>query len=340
MVWGDIFKKYPEIIRELPPGTVVVPWDYGPTSDYKPFLAPFALTHVPQFVATGVTIWNQIAPDFDLSFDNIDAFLATGRDFGIVGHINTLWSDDAQVFMQSAFPGIAYGAAAAWQSTPMVRERFFSEYAPIVYPALVAREVETALLDLAHAETDLQKVLGRDTMHAFWADPLERTNLTASEEHRDDLKQVRLLAEDAQERLGRARSIAGDPDTLSSLLLQARLLDYAAMRNLYAAEMDELWQQLGSHPKREDLGFLLFSEINAQNHSRVEDLIDTAPELREDYRAAWLTEYTAYRLGTVMGKWDAEFQYWLDLQRRLNRFARHFRDGDTLPPFESFSREH
>jgi hypothetical protein len=114
---------------------------------------------------------------------------------------------------------------------------------------------------------------------------------------------------------------------------------YAAMKFLYAVKMADFWRKLGPHPKGADVGFLLFAEINAQNHSRIEDLLDTVAELREDYRAAWLEEYTPYRLGTALGKWQPEFEYWWDLQRRLNRFAALFHDGDSFPPFESFSAE-
>jgi hypothetical protein len=52
-----------------------------------------------------------------------------------------------------------------------------------------------------------------------------------------------------------------------------------------------------------------------------------------------MDEYTPYRLGAVLGKWDAEFQYWWSLQRRLNKFEAGFRDGDALPPFYSFSAQ-
>jgi len=340
MVWADIFSKYPEIIAQLPAGTVVVPWSYGPENDYNHFLKAFASSSVAKFVATGVTVWNQIAPDFDLSFDNIDTFLSTGRHYGISGHINTIWTDDAQVLMRSAFPGIAYGAAAGWQGAPVARAQFFSEYARLVYSPPVAAEVAPALRDLAEAETRLQNAIGRDTMHAFWADPLRPANLRASEAHRDDLRQTRLLAEDAIERLERASLAAGDRATLSSLLVQAKMLDYAAMKNIFAAEVAGFWRELGPHPKRDDLEFLLFAEIDAQNHSRVEDLMDEISELREQYRKAWLEEYTPYRLGTALGKWDAEFQHWWKLQGRLNKFAAEFHDGDALPPLESLSPEH
>ncbi len=340
MVWADIFSKYPEIIPQLPPDTIVVPWSYGPEKEYKHFLTPFASSQVPKFIATGVTIWDQVAPNFELSFDNIDTFLATGRQYGNMGHINTIWTDDAQVFTRSAYPGIAYGAAAGWQSTPMARAQFFSEYAGLVYPALVAVEVAPALQDIAEAERHLQEVLGRETMLAFWVDPLTSANLKNCEAHRDDLKQTRLLAEDAQEKLDRALSLGGDPVTLSSLALQARLLDYAAMRNIYALEMAEFWRQLGTGPKKEELGFILFSEITNHNHTRTADLMDAITELREPYRAAWLEAYTPYRLGAALAKWDAEFQYWWRLKKRLESFEDNFHDGDTLPPIESFSPAH
>lgn len=335
MVWGDRFQKYPETIADLPPGTIVVPWDYGPTADYKPLVAPFGPRHVPLIVATGVTIWDQIAPDFDLSFDNIDTFLGTGRAYGLIGHMNTIWTDDAQGLIRPSFPGIAYGAAAGWQPTPPDRARFFSEYAPLVYPEEVAVEVARAMAALTSAETHLQKATASDTMHQFWADPLETLERSAA--HRDELHRARLEAEDAQERLDKALALGGDVATLSGFRLQARMLDYAAMKFLYAVEMADFWRKLGPRPKKQDVEFLLFAEINAQNHSRIEDLLDEIAELKEDYRKVWLAEYTSYRLGTALGKWQSEFEYWWNLQRRLDSFAARFHDGDALPPFESFS---
>jgi hypothetical protein len=38
-----------------------------------------------------------------------------------------------------------------------------------------------------------------------------------------------------------------------------------------------------------------------------------------------------------MGKWNAEFQYWWKLQRRVHDFEAAFRQGDALPSLESFS---
>jgi hexosaminidase len=337
LVWSDMLAKYPKLISSIPAGTIVVPWGYDATV-YEPYWAPFASLPIPKFIATGVNIWNSIAPDFDVTFSNIDSFLAAGRAHGILGMINTLWTDDILVLMRPAFPGIAYGAAAAWQRGPMKREQFFDNYARIVYPAPVADEAAAGLKALSRAETRLSEAMGQETMRHLWDDPFVASRQTRLRAHRDDLRQARLDAEDAQEHLSQALQQAGDRFSLADLLLEARMLDYAGMRNLYAVEMADIWQQLGSRPRAEDVEFY-DGEIASHDHSRLADLMDGIADLREGYRQAWNEAYTPYRRGTILSKFDSEFQQWWNLQRRLNQFARGFHDGDTLPPLESFSPE-
>jgi len=143
LVWSDMFAKNPELIPKIPSGTIVVPWGYDATV-YEPYWKPFADLPIPKFIATGVSIWNQVAPDFDLSFSNIDNFLRAGRQHGVLGMINTLWTDDVNVLERPAFPGIAYGAVAAWQSEPVDRAQFFSNYAAQMYSTAVAAEIAPA----------------------------------------------------------------------------------------------------------------------------------------------------------------------------------------------------
>src|SRR6185437_1666654 len=81
MAYADIMVKFPGIVPRLPKGLIALPWWYEPTPDpeYKHWLDPLVAEHVPHIVTSGVTSWNQIAPDFTLSFANIDTFLAAGR---------------------------------------------------------------------------------------------------------------------------------------------------------------------------------------------------------------------------------------------------------------------
>jgi len=283
-----------------------------------------------------VSIWNSIAPDFDVTFSNIDSFLKVGRPHGILGMINTIWTDDILVLMRPAFPGIAYGAAAAWQRDPMNREHFFDNYARAVYPAPFSAEVAAGLKALTVAETHLSAALGEETSRHLWDPPFAAPHLARLRSHREDLRQARLEAEQAQEHLSQALRLGGDRFSLADFLLEARMLDYAGLRNIYAVEIADIWQQMGSRPKSEDVNFYLSMETASHDHSRTADLMDAIADLREGYRQAWNEAYTAYRRGTILSKFDGEFQQWWNLQRRLNQFVNGFHEGDTLPPLESF----
>ena len=340
LVWSDMFSAYPEMIPKIPSGTILVPWGYDATV-YEPYWAPFASLPIPKIIATGVSIWNHIAPDFDVSFSNIDSFLAAGRPHGILGVINTFWTDDIMVLMRPAFPGIAYGAAAAWQSDPMNRARFFSDYAQIIYPTPVATEVASGLDAITRAQTQLSHAIGdNETLRRMWEDPLAPENLDLLRSHREDLRQARLAAEDAQEHFSEALEQGGDRFTLADLLLEAQMLDYSGMKCLYAVGLSDFWQQLGFHPKHSDVQFYLSGEMSNHDHSHLGDLVDALADLREGYREAWKEAYTPYRLGTMLVRFDTEIWRWYNLQRRLSHFPSTFHDGDSLPVLESVCAEH
>jgi hexosaminidase len=250
MAWADIVVKYPGIIEQLPRGLVSVAWDYSAQPDVKKWIDPLAAQKQPHFIATGVANWHEIAVDFDLTFANIDNFLSAARKSKAQGLINTVWLDSSYSPLRMAWPAIAYGAAAPWQSATMDRAGFFSNYAAISYPPVVAGKVATALDRLNRSEMTRQRVLGQDCYYEFWESPFTPDRLRRSSEHRQDLVQARLLAEQAQTSVYAALDAGGDPRTLRSLLFGARMLDYASYRYLTALEISERWQQIAAdfHP--------------------------------------------------------------------------------------------
>ena len=335
--WADmnILTANPEIIPGLPPGITGVPWHNGLMKDYSHYLAPLTARHIAEYASTSVYGYQHLFPDLNQTFAALDNLLRDAHQYGAAGLFLTLWSDDDLVLTRTSFPGVAYGMAGAWQSTPVARAEFFSDYARQMYAAAVAAEVAPALQALADSETRWQAVVGQRTGKMLWADTLTAANLKRAQEHREDSRQTRLLAEDAEEHLQRALALGGDPATLAASLVGARLLDYAGMKEIYAAEMAGYWEQMGTHPSKRDLEFY-FGEICDVDHTSTADLMDATTELRAQHRRAWLAEYTPYRLGTATGKWDTEFQYWWKLQRRMQALLEAFHDGDTLPPLESF----
>jgi len=337
MAWADIMVKYPGIVAKLPPGTIALPWYYDPNPDpeYKHWLGPLVEHRIPFIVTTGVNSWDEIYPDYNLTFANIDTFLATGKKANALGMINTIWTDDNQMLMRLSWPGLAYGAVASWQITPVVRANFFSDYAAQMYAPQVAVEVSAALTKLTASETLLQQAIEHGTMDELWSDPFDPFILKRSEEHKDDLRKSRILAEEAQEHLYRAAGFLKNSDQLNELLFAGRLLDYAGMKFLYSAEIAEQWQALGRQPGPERLNDEFLSDVDSEMHGKLADLMDGITGLQPQYREAWLTQYTPYRLGTALGRWNAEYEFWLKLQTRLQLFSESYRKGSPLPTLQS-----
>jgi hypothetical protein len=334
MAYDDIAVKYPQVIPNLPPSLIAIAWYYtseDPT--YKRWLGPLISHHIPHFVQPGVTSYDDIAPDFDTTFENIDTFLAAGRQSGALGLINSVWADDAQLLMRMSWPGIAYGAAAPWQSAPMDRTNFFSDYARLMYPAAIAADLAAALSNMTIAETDVKKLLGEQSMFALWDDPFFPTYYKKLAEHREDLHQTRTHAEQAEAALLHAKALGGDPGTINSLLIGSALLDYAGEKFQTPLDLAGIWARVGGvRPDPETWWNEWESQVTHYDHSYVTDLMDRITDLKPSYRSEWLEEYAPYRLGAALGRWDAEYQYWRGVHEKLRHFNESTKAGDSLPP--------
>ena len=343
LFWADIdegayiFNKYPGLAAGLPKDAIAAPWFYDARPDYSNLLDLFAQNHVPILVATGISDWDNIAPDFDSTFINIDGFLAAGRKAGALGMLNTEWSDSALALHREALPALAYGATAAWQSQPVDRAAFFREYSELQYPAEIAAKVANSLAGITHSQTLLREALGDETSFRMWDDPFEAQTLATVSKQIDKLSKARLAAEGAIEDLLYAQTLPGQKsstDDIASLLLAARMLEFTGMKFLYAAEIASNFRALPEHPTTADISYLLRREISARNHSRVSDLMDTAGELESDYRIQWLAQYRTYRLNTALARWQAEQEYWRHFQAQVWTTTRNFKEGDERPTLE------
>lgn len=334
MAWADVMVKYPATIDRLPPGLIPVAWAYEAQPDIKKWLDPLVAKHLPHFIQSGVANWEQIALNFDMTFANIDNFLAAGRRSGALGMINSVWTDSAQCFLRLTWPAMAYGAAAPWQSSPMDRDGFFGQYTALMYPADSAAEVAAALENLNQSEVAIEKVLGESSIHEMWSDPFSPANLKRTAAHQEDFRQARLLAEKAQAHVYRAMRDSGDSATLETFLVAARMLDFAGYKFLNGLEVAERWRSFG--PYNSDRYWNeIESEVVYQSHGRLADMMDAASQIASSFRSAWLAEYTPYRLGAAVGRWDNEYSYWLRLQNRFRSVTSGLKEGSSLPSLES-----
>jgi len=340
LFWADImqgastFSNHPELIKDIPAGVIACPWIYEVRTNYAPFVEPLAKMNIPTLIAPGVWAWNELFPDYHRAFFNINNLTATGRSYHTLGMINTTWADSRQTIYRLQLPGMAFGAAAAWQPEPVNTNSFFSNYCAVVYPGAVAAEIAPALEELSTVEEVFEEVLKDGTQYSFWADTLAPGQLKRIESGKDQLRRARVLAEDAQEHIQRAMRISSDP-TLNSFVVAARLFDYLGMKCLYAAEWADYFRQLKDNPKKELVTLYIGNQMNSTTYGMLTDLREMISELREQYRDAWLSEATPFRLQSALYRWDAEWDYWTAVQRLVVQKVLHsWKEGEPFPSID------
>jgi len=340
MFWADIqsgagtLSNHPELLRDLPEGAIPVPWVYEALTSYAPYVEPLAKAGTPMVVAPAIWNWNEIFPDYHRSFANINGLTQTGKKHKALGILNTGWTDSAQTLYRLSLPGLAFGAAAGWQSNPVDTNHFFADYAAQTYPAAVAAEVAPALEELSSVEEMLEDILQNSTQHGLWADPLRPNHLARLQKHQAECRRARLLSESAQERLLRALRLAPEEPTLQPLLLAARLFDYLGMKSLYAVEWAGYFRDLKANPESKLVDLYIGNQMNAQDHGMLADLVDAVSGLREPYRQAWLAESTPYRLGSALARWDAELGFWRATWGRVDQLLRTREKDEPFPSID------
>jgi hypothetical protein len=231
---------------------------------------------------------------------------------------------------------VAYGVIAPWQAAPIDRASFYSDYARQMYPPAVAPHVAAALDALERSDDLLFDGLGGRTRYQMWLDPLDPKRLKLYADHREQLREGRLRAEQAQEHLLQAIAKGGDHATLDGLLLGARTLDYAGMKPLFALQIAGYLERCRAEKDAASVRLFLRIETVDKDHSLLADLADATMELKEEFSRNWLYEFTRYRLGSAIGRWDMEYQYWRKLQMNIELFSRSYKQGEPVPALEAF----
>ena len=84
------------------------------------------------------------------------------------------------------------------------------------------------------------------------------------------------------------------------------------MRALFAEYIHNRWTNPVEKGKYN--GFFLYYDLAGHCHSKATDLIDYFSELKNDYEKAYHNEYTKYKLGSALARFDHEIQFWQRIQ--------------------------
>ncbi|MCB0686031.1 MAG: family 20 glycosylhydrolase [Saprospiraceae bacterium] len=132
-LWGDMLLQYPEIIKNLPPQTVVFTWNYLDQDDYLPYISPFADQDISFIVTPGIVNSNRLWPDFKEVKNNISKFSYQGWENGAKGVLTTVWDDGGRHFFTCDWYGVAIGAEHSWNPQQQDVTQFAEHFYQIFY---------------------------------------------------------------------------------------------------------------------------------------------------------------------------------------------------------------
>jgi hypothetical protein len=64
----------------------------------------------------------------------------------------------------------------------------------------------------------------------------------------------------------------------------------------------------------------VYYDISYTCHGLLVDLMNETGELKDAYAKAWLSENAAYRLNTMLGKFDVEMAFWQKLSLKIQTY--------------------
>jgi len=114
MFWGDIIRKFPEFIKELPTETICMAWGYLPEQK-DDICKPIAEVGANLYLCPGVCGWNNLMNRLDRAYSNIKIMSGYAKKYNAVGLLNTEWGDFGHVNdPYFSTPGIIYGGIFTW----------------------------------------------------------------------------------------------------------------------------------------------------------------------------------------------------------------------------------
>ncbi|MDD4869937.1 MAG: glycoside hydrolase family 20 zincin-like fold domain-containing protein [Kiritimatiellae bacterium] len=146
MFWGDIIRKYPELLNKIPDDVTLLDWGYdhnhpfGRAKDCKKAGLKF-------YVCPGTGSWNALFPRLHEAVANIHGFALAGKKNGADGLLNTDWGDGGHYnFMEFSWFGYLFGAGQAWNVKADIKD-FAGKFCHTFLSSNL-RDISKALIDL------------------------------------------------------------------------------------------------------------------------------------------------------------------------------------------------
>ena len=336
LFWGDIGGADPAAVARLPKDMIAVPWDYWDTKGFDKMIEPFSKAGIETWVSPGDSNWNQVYPNANTAFGNIQGFIRDGQRLGSTGALTTVWNDDGEGLFNMDWYGVLFGAVAAWQPGESSIPAYQAGYG-LDFHGDASGKIDEAEKELMAAQAALEQTrTGLNSDQVFWLDPWSAEGQEVSTKVLPVAIDVRMHAERAIVLIAEARE--GNPhlregDALTAMDLGARRLDLIGLKFEMSQEMVDAYAQAltQQHDKahRSDTRNLV-DEISSM-FGRCQDLRDAYSAVKGEYNQVWLSENRPYWLNNVTVRYDLAIEKWQYRGDLLQAGIRDWDNGKDLP---------
>jgi hexosaminidase len=332
LFWGDIALKTPALIGNLPKDMIAATWTYEPDERFADYIAPFRKAGLDVVVCPSVNNWSKPVPDFSKAVANIGRFVAEGRRQGAMGMLNTAWFDDGESLFDTAWYGVVYSAATAWDGTDYARDRFDESFDWAFYRA-PGNAIAGAIRKLSETHDAMRDAGLTDAANGYlWLDPFSERGVRLYARIQPQAQRIRLRSEEALTAILQARSQCRlHAETLEFLEFGARRLDWFGEKVQFAAQIQSLYRDAYENQQDTRRVNYALSRIGGDANGLIPDLRDDAGEMKEQYRKLWLSVNRPYLLNSMLGLYDRELLFWLDKAARVAEIRAIYRDTRALP---------
>jgi len=116
MMWGDIIRRYPKLIRKIPKDVTCLDWAYGAEMNFNR-IKDFTATGLASYVCPTVSGFVTLFPRVFTSMSNISGWALAGKRYGARGMLNTDWGDGGHYnFVECAWIGYLFSAEKSWNA--------------------------------------------------------------------------------------------------------------------------------------------------------------------------------------------------------------------------------
>jgi hypothetical protein len=332
LFWGDIALKTPAIIPQLPHDMIAATWTYEPNERFADYITPFRKAGLDVIVCPSVNNWSKPAPDYNKAVTNTGRFVAEGKRQGALGMLNTAWFDDSESLLDTAWYPLLYSAATAWEGANVDRDRFDAAYDWAFYRA-EGGTMALAIRKLGEVHEDARRAGLVDAANEYvWLDPYKGRGARIYAQLAPQVRPMRRAAEEALtlivQNRPRCRLHTFDLDYLD---FAARRMDWLGMKIQFSGEIAAMYRDAYAHPDETHRVNYAMMYLTDVNNGRVQDLLDAAGELKEQYRSLWLSANRQYLLNSILASFDREMLYWLDKNALLTGARATYHENHTLP---------